>query len=104
MADGTKNHKVACNELGKCLLLVYVTAKEQMKSWQLYTLIGVLCTSHFHLFVELDIGIVEQLEYLVHILANWIVELAPSAVKVLMERMWVMNGDSTQQRGKAKKQ
>ncbi|GAB0186881.1 hypothetical protein GRJ2_001153400 [Grus japonensis] len=41
---------------------------------------------------------------LVRILANWVVELAPPAVRVLMERMWVTNGDSTQQRGKAKKQ
>lgn len=49
-------------------------------------------TSHFHLFVELDVRIIEQQGYLAHILADWVVELALLAIKVLMERTRVTNG------------
>lgn len=57
------------------------------KKYGIHHLTGVLCTSRFHLFVELDVGVVEQLGYLVHVLPNWIVELAPSAVTVAGENV-----------------
>jgi len=81
-----------------------MTAEEWIESWQLSTLTSVLCASRFHLFVELDVRIVEQLGYSVHTLANWMADLAPSARELLMERTWVMDRDSTQQRAKSQKQ